>query len=210
MIIYVPDPIPNDDRFGLLVTPTFPPRIRYDYIMVDIGKRFALTGDFSMFDYFRYISRVEAKTRATEVRVVYPDAFCNPYRTYELFYKFMKIAKRHWVKIYVAHNFWTVYDPPQEANVIALPARQQCDVKCDKYPGICARRIVDFLARHVEHRPIHLLGPAQKTLRYVVMSQQHFDSIDTTAYHRQIRSKQDKAKLTMFLIRWLIGAGISF
>jgi hypothetical protein len=100
----------------------------------------------------------------------------------------------------VAHNFWTVYNPPQEADVIALPARQQCDVKCDKYPGICARRIVDFLARHVEYRPIHLLG--------VVLSRQRFDSIDTTAYHRQIRSKQDKAKLTTFLTRWLIGAGI--
>jgi len=206
MIIYVPDPLPSD-RFGLLVTPTFSPHRRHDRVMVDIGKKYAITGGFSMFDYFRFISKVEAQTRAAEVRVVYPDAFCNPYQTRELFYRFMRIAKRHWIKIYVAHNFWETYDPPPEADIIALPARQQCDIKCDKYPRICARRIVDFLMKH-EDRPIHLLGPAQKTLRYVLMSRLRIDSIDTTAYHRQIRSKQDKSKLTELLIRWLAGAGI--
>jgi hypothetical protein len=185
--------------------------------MVDVGKRAAQLG-VSIHDYYRFAWRTAARTGAAEVRVVFPDAFCNPQRTRELFYRFLRVASRHWLKIYVAHNFWETYDPPPEADIIGLPARQQCDVSCSRSPETCAARIINFLASRLEKRPVHLLGPALRTLRLVLASRQPFGSFDTIAYRRAVDSELKemqggkwnvgKGMETLFLRRWLERAGL--
>jgi len=223
MIIFVPDPISSPAlKFGLLATLSYPTYRRAELLMVDVGKRAAQIG-VSIHDYYKFAWRTAAQTGAAEVRVVFPDAFCDPARTRELFYQFLRMTRRHgWLKMYVAHNFWEVYDPPPEADIIALPARQQCGVSCSKSPETCAARIINFLASRVEDRPIHLLGPALRTLRLVIASRWSFASFDTTAYRQAVdaemkriingkryieRSINDVAAST-FLHRWLERAGL--
>ena len=220
MIVFVPDPILSPSpalRFGLLATLSFPTSRRTDLLMVDVGKRAAQLG-VSIHDYYRFAWRTAARTGAAEVRVVFPDAFCNPQRTRELFYRFLRIAGRHWLKIYVAHNFWETYDPPPEADIIGLPARQQCDVSCSRSPETCAARIINFLASRLEKRPVHLLGPSLRALRLVLASRQPFGSFDTIAYRRAVDSELKemqggkwnvgKGMETLFLRRWLERAGL--
>jgi len=221
MIIFVPDPISSPSPalgFGLLATLSFPTSRRSELLMVDVGKRAAQLG-VSIHDYYRFAWRTATRTGASEVRVVFPDAFCDPSRTRELFYQFMRVAGRHgWLKIYVAHNFWEVYDPPPEADIIGLPARWQCYTSCSRSPETCAARIINFLASRVEDRPIHLLGPALRTLRLVLASRQQFGSFDTIAYRRAVDSELKnmqggkwnvgKGMETQFLSRWLERAGL--
>ena len=224
MIIFVPDPTLSPSpalRFGLLATLSFPTLRRSELLMIDVGKRAAQLG-VSIHDYYRFAWRTAARTGAAEVRVVFPDAFCNPQRTRELFYQFMRVTSRHWLKIYVAHNFWETYDPPPEADIIALPARQQCDVSCSRSPETCAMRIINFLASRVEKRPVHLLGPALRTLRLVLASRWQISSFDTTAYRQAVDSEAKKiingkryiersindAVATTFLRRWLERVGL--
>lgn len=222
MIVFVPDPIspsPSPSlRFGLLATLSFPASRRSELLMIDVGKRAAQLG-VSIHDYYRFAWRMAARAGAAEVRVVFPDAFCNYARTRELFYQFLRMTRKHgWLKIYVAHNFWEVYDPPPEADIIGLPARQQCGVSCSRSPETCAVRIINFLASRAEKRPIHLLGPSLRTLRLVLASRQPFGSLDTIAYRRavdnELKSLQggkwnvNKGMETLFLTRWLERAGL--
>jgi len=223
MIIFVPDPISVPLlRFGLLATLSFPTAKRSELLMIDVGKRAAQLG-VSIHDYYKFAWRTAMRSGAAEVRVVFPDAFCDPQRTRELFYQFLRIAGKHgWLKIYVAHNFWEVYDPPPEADIIALPARQQCDVSCSKSPETCAVRIINFLASRAEKRPIHLLGPALRTLRLVLASRWQISSFDTTAYRQAVDSQTKRiingkryiersindAVATTLLRRWLERVGL--
>ncbi len=223
MIIFVPDPISSPAlKFGLLATLSYPTSRRAELLMVDIGKRAAQIG-VSIHDYYKFAWRTAARTGAAEVRVVFPDVFCDPARTRELFYRFLRMTRKHgWLKMYVAHNFWETYDPPPEADIIALPARQQCGVSCSKSPETCAARIINFLASRVEDRPVHLLGPALRTHRLVLASRWPVSSFDTTAYRQAVdaetkrvingkryieRSINDVVAST-FLHRWLERAGL--
>lgn len=221
MIVFVPDPISSPSpalKFGLLATLSFPTSRRSELLMVDVGKRAAQIG-VSIHDYYRFAWRTAARTGVAEVRVVFPDAFCDPQRTRELFYQFLRMTRRHgWLKIYVAHKFWETYDPPPEADIIALPARQQCVTSCSRSPEVCATRIINFLATRVEDRPVHLLGPALRTLRLVLASRQPFGSFDTIAYRRavdgELKAMQGgkwnvgKGMEALFLTRWLERAGL--
>jgi hypothetical protein len=227
MIVFVPDPISSPSpalKFGLLATLSFPVSKRAELLMIDIGKRAAQIG-VSIHDYYKFAWRTATRTGAAEVRVVFPDAFCDPRRTRELFYQFLRITGRHdWLKIYVAHNFWETYDPPPETDIIALPARQQCFTSftsftsCSKSYETCATRIINFLASRVEDRPIHLLGPALRTLRLVLASRQPFGSFDTMAYRRAVdyelkevqggKWNVGKGREALFLTRWLEKAGL--
>jgi len=219
MIVFVPDPISSPAlKFGLLATLSYPASRRAELLMIDIGKRAAQIG-VSIHDYYKFAWRTAARTGASEVRVVFPDSFCDPARTRELFYQFLRMTRRHgWLKMYVAHNFWETYDPPPEADIIALPARQQCGVSCSRASEVCAARIINFLASRVEDRPVHLLGPALRTLRLVLASRQPFGSFDTIAYRRavdaELKSLQggkwnvEKGRETLFLTRWLERAGL--
>jgi hypothetical protein len=218
MIVFVPTPPPPERwppgiEFGALTTMSFPTSVsRYvDKVFVDLSLRGARIG-VEFRDYAKFISKVRAKAPWAELWIVFPDAYCNATETRKNFEIFLKTAqhvsppKKY---VYVAQEFWRVYDPPDGADVVALPARRQCDADCSRDPDICATRILAFLSTKRD-RWIHLLGPALRVLRKV---HHKIDSFDTASYRRAVdketkllsggRWQATKDVMETYLFRWL-------
>ena len=223
MIVFVPTPPPRERwppgiEFGVLTTMSFPvPVPRYvDKAFVDVSLRGARTG-VELHDYAKFIGKVRAKAPWAELWIVFPDAFCDAAETRKNFETFLKIAqhvpppKKY---VYVAQEFWRIYDPPDGADVVALPARRQCDVDCSKDPDTCATRILAFLSAKRD-KWIHLLGPALRVLRQVYRK---IDSFDTASYRRAVdqetkrlsggKWQATKNVMETYLFRWLEKAGL--
>jgi hypothetical protein len=226
MIVFVPTPPerekwPHGLEFGVSTTMSYPASVpRYvDKVFVDISLRRARAGA-SLHEYIKFVSKVRAKAPWAELWIVFPDVYCSAAETRRNYEKFKRLAaavpplKRH---VYVAQEFWKVLDFPGDADVVAVPARRQCDVNCSKKPDICTARIIEFI-RSIRGRQIHLLGPPVRVLRAV---QHLITSFDTTAYKfangrdlkemlgggwRMARHKENTAEI--FLFRWLERAGL--
>jgi hypothetical protein len=223
MIVFVPTP-PHPEKwppgieFGVLTTMSFPASIpRYvDKVFVDLSLRRARLG-VELHDYVKFVAKVRNKAPWAELWIVFPDAYCNATETRKNFEKFLKIVqhvpppKRY---VYVAQEFWRTADVPEDADVVALPARRQCDVDCSKDPDACTTRILAFLSSKRD-RWIHLLGPALRVLRKV---HHKIDSFDTASYRRAVdqetkrlsggKWQATKNVMETYLFRWLEKAGL--
>lgn len=218
MIVFVPTPPPPEKwppgiEFGVLTTMSFPvPVPKYvDKAFVDLSLRRARVG-VEFHDYAKFIGKVRAKAPWAELWIVFPDAYCNATETRRNYDKFKKLAslvsppKKY---IYVAQEF--VSDLPEDADVVALPARRQCYTNCSREPDICVARIVAYVRNYVQDRRwIHLLGPSLRVLRAV----HHLaDSFDTASYRRAVdkelkqmmggKWQATKDVMEVFLFRWL-------
>ncbi|MEM1887642.1 MAG: hypothetical protein QXY12_02650 [Pyrobaculum sp.] len=217
MIVFVPTPPPPEwppgIEFGVSTTMSFPVSVpRYvDKAFVDLSLRRARVG-VGFHDYAKFISKVRAKAPWAELWIVFPDAYCNATETRRNYDKFKKLAslvsppKKY---IYVAQEF--VSDLPEDADVVALPARRQCYTNCSREPDICVARIVAYVRNYVQGRRwIHLLGPSLRVLRAV----HHLaDSFDTASYRRAVdkelkqmmggKWQATKDVMEVFLFRWL-------
>jgi hypothetical protein len=220
MIVFVPTPPPPERwspnfEFGTLTTMSFPvPVPRYvDKVFVDLSLRGARVG-VALHDYAKFVGKVRAKAPWAELWIVFPDAYCDVAETRRRYEKFKKLAslvsppKRY---VYVAQEFWRVAGPfPEDADVIALPARRQCNADCSKDPDTCVTRILAFLSSAKRDRWIHLLGPALRVLHNV---HHKIDSFDTASYRRAVdkETKQlsggkwqaTKDVMETYLFRWL-------
>jgi hypothetical protein len=222
MIVFVPTPPPPEKwppgiEFGVLTTMSFPVAVprHVDKAFVDLSLRGARTG-VELHRYAKFVAKVRAKAPWAELWIVFPDAYCNAAETRRRYDKFKKLAglvpppKRH---VYVAQEF--ADDPPEDADVVALPARRQCGVDCSREPDTCAARIIEYVRNLRRRKWIHLLGPSLRTLRAV----RHLaDSFDTASYRRAVDSElkrmtggkwqATKDVMDVFLFRWLEKAGL--
>jgi hypothetical protein len=223
MLVFVPTPPPKEKwplgiEFGVLTTMSFPvPVPRYvDKVFVDISLRRTRVG-VELRDYAKFVGKVRAKAPWAELWIVFPDAFCNAAETRRKYEKFKKLAglvpppKKY---VYVAQEFWRVADVPEDVDVVALPARRQCDVDCSKKHDVCAARIIAYI-RYMRDRWIHLLGPSLRVLR---VTHHVADSFDTASYRRAVdkelkqmmggRWQATKDVMEVFLFRWLEKANL--
>jgi hypothetical protein len=222
MIVFVPTPPPLEMwppglEFGVLTTMSFPVPVpkHVDKVFVDLSLRGARFG-VELHHYAKFVCKVRAKAPWAELWIVFPDAYCNASETRRRYDKFKKLAglvsppKRY---IYVAQEF--VSDLPEDADVVALPARRQCHNNCSREPDICAARIIAYVRNLRDKRWIHLLGPSLRTLRAV----HHIaDSFDTASYRRAVDAtlkqmmggkwQATKDVMDVFLFRWLEKAGL--
>ncbi|MEM3457554.1 hypothetical protein [Thermofilum sp.] len=218
MIVFVPTPPPPEKwppgiEFGVLTTMSFPVSVpKYvDKAFVDLSLRRARVG-VEFHDYAKFIGKVRAKAPWAELWIVFPDAYCNATETRRNYDKFKKLAslvsppKKY---IYVAQEFAS--DLPEDADVVALPARRQCYTNCSREYNICVARIVAYVRNYVQDRRwIHLLGPSLRVLRAV----HHLaDSFDTASYRRAVdkelkqmmggKWQATKDVMEVFLFWWL-------
>jgi hypothetical protein len=196
---------------------SFPvPVPRYvDKVFVDISLRRARVG-VELHDYAKFVGKVRAKAPWAELWIVFPDAFCNAAETrrnYDKFKKLVSLVPPPKKYVYVAQEF--AASLPEDVDVVALPARRQCDVDCTRKPDICAARIIAYVRNYMHGRWIHLLGPSLRVLRAV----HHLaDSFDTASYRRAVdkelkqmmggRWQATKDVMEVFLFRWLEKAGL--
>jgi hypothetical protein len=222
MLVFVPTPPPRERwrniEFGVLTTMSFPvpvPR-HVDKAFVDISLRRTRVG-VELHDYAKFIGKVRAKAPWAELWIVFPDAYCDATETRRKYEKFKKLAglvpppKKY---VYVAQEFWRVADVPEDVDVVALPARRQCDVDCSKKHDVCAARIIAYIRNYVR-KPLHLLGPSLRVLR---VTHHLVDSLDTASYRRAVdkelkqmmggRWQATKDVMETFLFRWLEKAGL--
>jgi len=229
MIVFVPTPPPRERwpagiEFGVLTTMSFPvpvPR-HVDKAFVDISLRRTLRrthASVELHDYAKFVGKVRAKAPWAELWIVSPDAFCDAAETRRRFEKFKKLTglipppKKY---VYVAQEFWRVSDVPEDADVVALPARRQCYTNCSREHDICAARIIAYVRNYVRGRRwTHLLGPSLRVLR---ATHHLVDSFDTASYRRAVdkqlkqmmggRWQATKDVMELFLFRWLEKANL--
>jgi len=217
MIVFVPTPPPPERwppnfEFGVLTTMSFPvpvPR-HVNKAFVDLSLRRARIG-VELHSYAKFIGKVRAKAPWAELWIVFPDAYCDAAETRRNYEKFRRLAslvsppKKY---LYVAQEFAT--DVPEDADVVALPARRQCHTNCTREPDICAARIIAYIRNYIRDKPVHLLGPSLRVLRAV----HHLaGSFDTASYRRAVdkelkqmmggKWQATKDVMDMFLFRWL-------
>ncbi len=223
MIVFVPTPPPPerwppDFEFGVLTTMSFPVAVpRYvDKAFVDLSLRRARVG-VELHDYAKFVGKVRVKAPWAELWIVFPDAYCDAAETRRRYEKFKKLAslvsppKKY---LYVTQEFAS--NLPEDADVVALPARRQCSINCSREPDICAARIIAYIRNYIRDRKwIHLLGPSLRVLR---MTHHLVGSFDTASYRRAVdkglkqmmggKWQATKDVMDVFLFRWLEKAGL--
>jgi hypothetical protein len=151
-------------------------------VIVDVGMSNAKRGvNFS--EYLEFVKKVWEKTSAKLIIVV-PDVLGNWEKTYRNYLRYSRELKRFGSLAYVAQEF--VLPQDVDADVVALPGRQQGPYRCSLHPLHCAYRIRWFLDEIYDWRaPVHLLGPAKRELIYLKIwsTLQRITSLDTTAHH---------------------------
>jgi len=218
MIIYIPDLINiNIDgiEFGCICTLTKCNCLHTQRAtLVDVGLRGAQNGvDFT--SYLRLVRKAVLSSRKTYAIV--PDVFCDVDKTIKNFRKYHKMIKQVGAyTILVLQRFYSDIDAYMalldEVDLVALPARRHCDIKCAERPRTCAERI-ERAMRALRNVKVHLLGPAAKTLKALGTTLKDVYSFDTSAYHMAPNAAAKKnangkwqitsAQITSWLLEWL-------